>query len=343
MDNTNRSFKSWRLKQRPSGEIETTDLELVDDIIPEINDNEVLVRTIYFSLDPTNRIWMSDVDQYMEPVEIGDIMRAGGSLAVVEESKVAGVSIGEIVQGGMHGGWQEYFVMPASDIIKIPKDTGLPLTAFISVLGFTGPTAYFGFLDIGKPKEGETVVVSAAAGAVGSIVCQIAKIKGCKVVGIAGSDEKCKWLKDDLGVDHVINYKKENILESLKNSCPDGIDIYFDNVGGETLDAALTLMNKFGRIPVCGLISMYNDWSSTGPKMYRNILMKTLTVTGFLVSDYAEQFGECLESLGKWIAEGKIKYKVDVVEGIENAPTAVNKLFSGENNGKLVIQASKEP
>ena len=141
----------------------------------------------------------------------------------------------------------------------------------------------------------------------------------------------------------VINYKKENILESLKNSCPDGIDIYFDNVGGETLDAALTLMNKFGRIPVCGLISMYNDWSSTGPKMYRNILMKTLTVTGFLVSDYAEQFGECLESLGKWITEGKIKYKVDVVEGIENAPTAVNKLFSGENNGKLVIQASKEP
>jgi len=279
----------------------------------------------------------------MEPVEIGDIMRAGGSLGVVEESNVEGVNTGEIVQGGMHGGWQEYFVMPASDIIKIPKDTGLPLTAFISVLGFTGPTAYFGFLDIGKPQEGETVVVSAAAGAVGSIVCQIAKIKGCNVVGIAGSDEKCKWLKDDLGVDYVINYKKENILESLKKSCPDGIDIYFDNVGGETLDAALTLMNKFGRIPVCGLISMYNDWSSTGPRMYRNILMKTLTVTGFLVSDYAEQFGECLESLGNWIAEGKIKFKVDVVEGIENAPTAVNKLFSGENNGKLVIQASKEP
>jgi NADPH-dependent curcumin reductase CurA len=269
-------------------------------------------------------------------------MRAGGSLGVVEESNVEGVNIGEIVQGGMHGGWQEYFVMPASDIIKIPKDTGLPLTAFISVLGFTGPTAYFGFLDIGKPQEGETVVVSAAAGAVGSIVCQIAKIKGCNVVAIAGSDEKCKWLKDDLGVDHVINYKKENILESLKNKCPDGIDIYFDNVGGETLDAALTLMNKFGRIPVCGLISMYNDWSSTGPKMYRNILMKTLTVTGFLVSDYAEQFGECLESLSQWVAEGKIKYKVDVVEGIENAPTAVNKLFSGENNGKLVIQTSKE-
>jgi NADPH-dependent curcumin reductase CurA len=286
---------------------------------------------------------MSDVDQYMEPVEIGDIMRAGGSLGVVEESNVEGVSVGDIVQGGMHGGWQEYFTMPASDIVKIPQGTGLPLTAFISVLGFTGPTAYFGFLDVGKPKEGETVVVSAAAGAVGSIVCQIAKIKGCNVVAIAGSNEKCDWLKNDLGVDHVINYKNENILDSLKIACPNGIDIFFDNVGGDTLDAALTLMNKFGRIPVCGLISMYNDWSSAGPKMYRNILMKTLTVSGFLVSDYAERFGESLEALGQWIAEGKIKFKVDVVEGIENAPSAVNKLFSGENNGKLVIQTSKEP
>ena len=343
MNHSNRTFKSWRLKERPLGEIKTTDLELVDDVIPEIKTNEVLVRTIYFSLDPTNRIWMSDVDQYMEPVEIGDIMRAGGSLAVVEESNVEGVNIGEVVQGGMHGGWQEYFTIPESDIIKIPKDTGLPLTAFISVLGFTGPTAYFGLLDIGKPQPGETVVVSAAAGAVGSIVCQIAKIKGCNVVAIAGSDEKCDWLKNELGADHVINYKKENVLEALKKACTNGIDIYFDNVGGETLDAALTLMNKFGRIPVCGLISMYNDWSSVGPKMYRNILMKTLTVTGFLVSDYADRFGESLESLGSWIAEGRIKFKVDVVEGIENAPEAVNKLFSGENNGKLVIQTSKEP
>ena len=302
----------------------------------------ILLGTIYFSLDPTNRIWMSDVDQYMEPVEIGDIMRAGGSIAIVEDSNVDGVSVGDIIQGGMHGGWQDYFIVPGNDIIKIPTNTGLPLTAFISVLGFTGPTAYFGFLDIGKPKKGETVVVSAAAGAVGSIVCQIAKIKECNVIAIAGSDEKCDWLKNDLGVDHVINYKKENVLQALEKACVNGIDIYFDNVGGDTLDAALTLMNKFGRIPVCGLISMYNDWSSTGPKMYRNILMKTLTVTGFLVSDYAERFEESLQKLGQWIAEGKIKYKVDVVEGIENAPTAVNKLFSGENKGKLIIQTSRE-
>ena len=341
--NSNRTNRSWRLRQRPEGVIGENDLELVTDEIPEIQEGQVLAKTIYFSLDPTNRIWMSDIDQYMEPVEIGDIMRAGGSLAIVEESKVPHVKVGDIVQGGMHGGWQEYFVIPGEEAAAIPLVESIPLTALISVLGFTGPTAYFGFLDIGQPKKGETVVVSAAAGAVGSIVCQIAKIKGCHVVGIAGSDEKCNWLKNDLKVDEVINYKKDDILESLKEKCPEGIDIYFENVGGETLDAALTLMNNYGRIPVCGLISMYNDWETPGPKMFRNILMKRLTVKGFLVSDYLDRYAESLESLSEWMAEGKIQYKVDIVEGIENAPSAVNKLFTGENTGKLVIKVSDEP
>lgn len=341
--NSNRTNRSWRLRQRPEGIIDENDLELVTDEIPEIQEGQVLAKTIYFSLDPTNRIWMSDIDQYMEPVEIGDIMRAGGSLAIVEESKVPHVKVGDIVQGGMHGGWQEYFIIPGEEAAAIPLVDSIPLTALISVLGFTGPTAYFGFLDIGQPKKGETVVVSAAAGAVGSIVCQIAKIKGCRVVGIAGSDEKCNWLKNDLKVDEVINYKKDDILESLKEKCPEGIDIYFENVGGETLDAALTLMNNYGRIPVCGLISMYNDWETPGPKMFRNILMKRLTVKGFLVSDYLDRYAESLESLSEWMAEGKIQYKVDIVEGIENAPSAVNKLFTGENNGKLVIKVSDEP
>ena len=341
--NSNRTNRSWRLRQRPEGIIDENDLELVTDEIPEIQEGQVLAKTIYFSLDPTNRIWMSDIDQYMEPVEIGDIMRAGGSLAIVEESKVPHVKVGDIVQGGMHGGWQEYFIIPGEGAAAIPLVESIPLTALISVLGFTGPTAYFGFLDIGQPKKGETVVVSAAAGAVGSIVCQIAKIKGCRVVGIAGSDEKCNWLKNDLRVDEVINYKKDDILESLKEKCPEGIDIYFENVGGETLDAALTLMNNYGRIPVCGLISMYNDWETPGPKMFRNILMKRLTVKGFLVSDYLDRYAESLESLSEWMAEGKIQYKVDIVEGIENAPSAVNKLFTGENNGKLVIKVSDEP
>ena len=341
--NSNRTNRSWRLRQRPEGIIDENDLELVTDEIPEIQEGQVLAKTIYFSLDPTNRIWMSDIDQYMEPVEIGDIMRAGGSLAIVEESKVPHVKVGDIVQGGMHGGWQEYFIIPGEEAAAIPLVESIPLTALISVLGFTGPTAYFGFLDIGQPKKGETVVVSAAAGAVGSIVCQIAKIKGCRVVGIAGSDEKCNWLKNDLKIDEVINYKKDDILESLKEKCPEGIDIYFENVGGETLDAALTLMNNYGRIPVCGLISMYNDWETPGPKMFRNILMKRLTVKGFLVSDYLDRYAESLESLSEWMAEGKIQYKVDIVEGIENAPSAVNKLFTGENTGKLVIKVSDEP
>ena len=341
--NSNRTNRSWRLRQRPEGIIDENDLELVTDEIPEIQEGQVLAKTIYFSLDPTNRIWMSDIDQYMEPVEIGDIMRAGGSLAIVEESKVPHVKVGDIVQGGLHGGWQEYFIIPGEEAAAIPLVESIPLTALISVLGFTGPTAYFGFLDIGQPKKGETVVVSAAAGAVGSIVCQIAKIKGCRVVGIAGSDEKCNWLKNNLKVDEVINYKKDDILESLKEKCPEGIDIYFENVGGETLDAALTLMNNYGRIPVCGLISMYNDWETPGPKMFRNILMKRLTVKGFLVSDYLDRYAESLESLSEWMAEGKIQYKVDIVEGIENAPSAVNKLFTGENTGKLVIKVSDEP
>ena len=341
--NSNRTNRSWRLRHRPEGIIDENDLELVTDEIPEIQEGQVLAKTIYFSLDPTNRIWMSDIDQYMEPVEIGDIMRAGGSLAIVEESKAPHVNVGDIVQGGMHGGWQEYFIIPGEEAAAIPLVESIPLTALISVLGFTGPTAYFGFLDIGQPKKGETVVVSAAAGAVGSIVCQIAKIKGCRVVGIAGSDEKCNWLKNDLKVDEVINYKKDDILESLKEKCPEGIDIYFENVGGETLDAALTLMNNYGRIPVCGLISMYNDWETPGPKMFRNILMKRLTVKGFLVSDYLDRYSESLEALSEWMAEGKIQYKVDIVEGIENAPSAVNKLFTGENKGKLVIKVSDEP
>jgi len=341
--NSNRTTRSWRLRRRPDGIINENDLELVTEEIPEISEGQILAKTIYFSLDPTNRIWMSDIDQYMEPVEIGDIMRAGGSLAIVEESKVPHIKAGDIVQGGMHGGWQEFFIIPGEEAAAIPMVESIPLKALISVLGFTGPTAYFGFLDIGKPKKGETVVVSAAAGAVGSIVCQIAKIKGCRVIAIAGSDDKCDWLKNDLKVDDVINYKKEPILESLKEKCPEGIDIYFENVGGETLDAALTLMNNYGRIPVCGLISMYNDWDNPGPKMFRNILMKRLTVKGFLVSDYLDRYSESLDALSKWMAEGKIQYRVDIVEGIENAPSAVNKLFTGENTGKLIIKVSDEP
>ena len=334
-----RMNKQWRLKHRPEGEIKEGDLELVSVPVPELKDGQVLVRTVYLSLDPTNRIWMSDMDQYMPPVEVGDVMRGGG-LGIVVESRHSNLSPGDVVQGGLSG-WQEYFIADGAMLPKLPNDGSIPLDAFMSVLGATGMTAYFGLLDIGQPKAGETVVVSAAAGAVGSLVGQIAKIKGCRVVGIAGSDEKCAWITKDLGFDAAINYKKENVLESLKRHCPKGIDVYFENVGGEILDAVLTLINVGGRIPLCGLISTYNATDPVpGPYMFRNILMKRVRVQGFIITDYLPRFPEGVAQMGQWLGEGKLKYKVDIVKGLENAASAVNKLFTGENQGKLLVEVS---
>lgn len=339
MRNSNRQ---WVLRKRPVGEVSEGDLELVDAPKPEAGDGEILIRTIYLSLDPTNRIWMSDMDQYMPPVEIGDVMR-GGSLGVVEQSKNPDFAEGDIVVPGL-GGWQDYVVSDGTGVTKIPSGLGIPLDAFMSVLGATGMTAYFGLLDIGQPKPGETVVVSAAAGAVGSTVGQIAKLKGCRVVGIAGSDDKCKWVVDELGFDACINYKKENVLEALRRECPDGIDVDFENVGGEILDAILTLINQNARIALCGLISTYNaEGDVPGPYMFRNILMKRVTVKGFIIIDYLDRFAEGQAEMGQWLAEGKLKYRTDIVDGLENAPSAMKRLFTGENTGKLLVRVSEEP
>ncbi|HEX4409426.1 MAG TPA: NADP-dependent oxidoreductase, partial [Xanthobacteraceae bacterium] len=251
----NRTNKQWILKRRPVGDIRAGDLDLVEQSVPTPGPGQFLARTVYLSLDPTNRIWMSDMDQYMPPVQIGDVMR-GGTLSVVEESNNSDFHKGDVVSG--IAGWQEYMVMDGGQ--KIPP--GTPLTASMSVLGMTGATAYFGLLDIGQPKAGETVVVSAAAGAVGSIVGQIAKIKGCRVVGIAGSDEKCRHVVKDFGFDACINYKKENVAAALKRECPNGIDIDFENAGGEILEAVMDNLNLKARIVLCGMISGYN---ATGP------------------------------------------------------------------------------
>src|SRR5262245_7754152 len=279
MRNSNRQ---WRLKRRPVGEIKPGDLELSDAPKPVPGANEVLARNVYLSLDPTNRIWMSDMEQYMPPVQIGDVMR-GGTLGVVEQSNADGFAVGDIVIPGM-GGWQDYTIGSASGPFpaqKLPKVPGMPLSTFMSALGFTGATAYFGFLDLGKPKAGETVVVSAAAGAVGQIVGQIAKIKGCRVVGIAGSDDKCRYVVKELGFDHCINYRKENVAEALKRACPNGIDVDFENVGGEVLDAVLANINLKARIVLCGLIAQYNASTPTpGPYNFANILMKRARVEG---------------------------------------------------------------
>ncbi|MBP7651062.1 MAG: NADP-dependent oxidoreductase, partial [Phenylobacterium sp.] len=256
--------RQWILRRRPTGEIGPEDLELIETQTPELKDGEVLVRTIYLSLDPTNRIWMSDQDQYLPPVEIGDVMR-GGVIGVVEQSRSPDLQVGQIVNPGL-GGWQDYTVLPAAMARPSLQIPGVPLTAYMSVLGATGLTAWFGLMDIGKPQPGETVVVSAAAGAVGSIVGQLAKLKGCRVIGIAGSPEKCRWLTQELGFDAAIDYRNEDVGAALDRHAPNGIDVDFENVGGEIMDAVLARMNNFGRVALCGMISTYNiDGPIPGP------------------------------------------------------------------------------
>ena len=333
MRNSNRQ---WILKKRPVGEIKAGDLELIEKPIPVPGPGQILVRTLFLSLDPTNRIWMSDMDQYMPPVQLGDVMR-GGTLGVVEQSNNPDYKVGDVVNG--LAGWQEYAVADAAQ--KMAKGPA-PLPAYMSVLGATGATAYFGLLDLGKPQAGETVVVSAAAGAVGSIVGQIAKLKGCRVVGIAGSDEKCRHLVKDFGFDACINYKKDDIRKALKRECPNGIDVDFENAGGEILEAILEQINLKARIVLCGMISSYNDKEPRPGPNLANILMKRARIEGFIIIDYFPRFGEFIADMSKWVAEGKIKYDTTVVPGIENALSALGMLFTGGNTGKLLVQVSEE-
>jgi hypothetical protein len=296
---------------------------------------------------------MSDMEQYMPPVEIGEVMR-GLIIGVVEESKNPNFKQGDLVSGPL--GWQDYALAEGNSgfsLTRLPDPLPCPLTAFMGPLGATGCTAYFGLLDIGQPKEGETVVVSAAAGAVGSIVGQIAKIKGCRVVGITGSDEKCGWLVEELGFDAAINYKTADLESAIAQACPDGIDVYFDNVGGSILDAVLTKINLHARIPLCGLISsiplcgLISTYNATepvpGPYNYSQILMKRVRVQGFIILDYIPRWSEAISDLGQWLNQGKIKYALEVVEGLENAPKAILKLFDGNKKGKLVVKVSDEP
>lgn len=331
MRNSNRQ---WVLRKRPVGDIKPGDLDLVETPIPVPGPGQILVRTLYLSLDPTNRIWMSDMEQYMPPVQIGEVMR-GGTIGIVEQSNNPDFQKGDLLSG--IAGWQEFSL--ADGGMKLPP--GVPPTAAMSVLGMTGLTAYFGLLDVGKPRAGETVVVSAAAGAVGSIVGQIAKLKGCRVVGIAGSDEKCRHVVKDFGFDACINYKKENVSAALTRECPNGIDVDFENVGGEILQAVLDHINLRARIALCGMISSYNDTTPKPGPNITNILMKRARIEGFIVIDYFPRMGEFLAEMGPWVAQGKIKYDVHVVKGMENALDALNLLFTGGNTGKLLVQASE--
>jgi NADPH-dependent curcumin reductase len=334
--------KTWVLRHRPVGDVKETDLELVEAPLAPLQDGEVRARTIYLSLDPTNRIWMSDKDAYLPPVALGEPMRGGG-LSLVTESRFDGLEPGDIVNTGL-AHWALYNTLPGATLAKMPQLPGVPLTAFMGPIGATGMTAYFGLMDIAKPKAGETVVVSAAAGAVGSMVGQIAKIQGCRVVGIAGSDEKCKWLLETAGFDAAINYKKEDVGAALDKHCPNGIDINFENVGGEIMDTVIARLNDFSRMPLCGLISTYNATEPVpGPFNFENLLMRRTLLKGFIVIDYYPRFAEGIQQMAQWLMEGKLKFETDVVQGLENAPASLSRLFEGKNLGKLVVQVSDEP
>lgn len=337
---TDRINRQWRLAARPEGLIKDGDFRWVEEPVRELSGGEVLVRNIYLSLDPANRGWVREGPSYVEPVEIGDVMR-GLSIGVVEDSRNEGFSAGDVVSAAV--GWQDYGISDGNDLRLIPPGP-LPLTAYLGLFGMVGLTAYFGLLEIGQPKAGETLVVSGAAGAVGSIVGQIGKIVGCRVVGIAGSDAKCAWLTDDLGFDAAVNYKTENVVRKLHRHCPDGIDVIFENVGGDILDAEMTWINNHARIVICGLISGYNASERLpGPSAFPMVLIRRARVEGFIVVDYFPRAAEAIAKLSEWFAEGRLTYKVDVYEGLETAPRNINRLFDGSHDGKLIIKVSDEP
>lgn len=331
--------RSWRLAARPKGPIKESDFTWREEPAPEaLGEGEMLVRTLYLSVDPTQRGWM-ERDTYIPAIPLGDVIRSGG-VARVLRSNAEGFAPGDLVSGMV--GWQDYAVLNTKGSfppLKLPQ--GVDPVAALSVFGLTGITAYIGLLEIGQPKEGETVVVSGAAGATGMVAAQIAKIKGCRVVGIAGGAEKCAFLAKDLGLDGAIDYKSENVTARLRELCPQGINIYFDNVGGDILDAALANLAMRGRIVLCGAISTYNDMSGArGPKNYMNLLLKRGRMEGFIVVDHVARFPQAFADLAAWTAEGRLKNRVDIVEGLEHAPAALLRLFTGANLGKQLVKVA---
>lgn len=306
---------------------------IVDTDVPQTG--EVLVRTLYISVDPYLRGRMREGRSYIAPFEVGQVIESGGVGEVIE-SRSPKLQAGDIVTGMF--GWRLYNAANAGSLMKVPA--GVPVTTALGVLGMPGLTAYFGLLDIGQPKEGETVVVSGAAGAVGMTVCQIAKIRGCRVIGIAGGDEKNRYLTEELGVDTGINYKRpDGIQDALKEACPNGIDVYFDNVGGEISDAVMPLLSHGARVIICGQISFYNlDRPDVGPRPQPYLLINSALMKGFIVMDYASRFSEGVKELAQWLSAGKLKYAESIADGFENTPRAFIGLFSGENLGKQIVK-----
>jgi NADPH-dependent curcumin reductase CurA len=332
MDAVNHQF---RLAARPVGLPKPSDWNYAEEPVREPGDDEVLVKLQYVSLDPAMRGWMNEGRSYIPPVAIGEVMRAFAAGEVIA-SNDPDVAVGQHVGGLL--GVQEYAIANGKGVFKL--DTSLaPLPVYLGALGMPGVTAYFGLLDIGQPKAGDTVVVSGAAGAVGGLVGQIAKLKDCRVVGIAGGPEKCRHLVEDLGFDAAIDYKAQDVLEALGEQCPQGIQIYFDNVGGDILDAALAHLARHARVVICGAISQYNNSGAThGPANYLSLLVNHASMTGFVMSDYLDRYGEAVQEMAGWLASGKLVSREEVAAGLENFPQVLLRLFHGENTGKLVLE-----
>src|SRR6266851_7802162 len=327
------------LRRRPTGEPKVSDFELAEAPVPPPGDGEFLCRTLYLSLDPYMRGRMNDAKSYAQPVELGTPM-VGGAVSEVIASNNAAFPTGSFVVGPT--GWQAFALSRGAGARKLdPK--AAPLSTALGVLGMPGMTAYVGLLDIGQPKPGETVVVSAASGAVGSAVGQIARIKGARAVGIAGSQDKCDYVVRELGFDQCVNYKTGDLAATLRAACPSGIDVYFENVGGDVLRAVMTLLNQNARIPLCGLISEYNATGSTPGPNLRPLLFNRVLLKGFIVSDHLSRLAEFLKDCGGWLREGRLKHREDVVAGLEKAPEAFIGLLQSKNFGKLLVQVGEDP
>ena len=322
------------LAKRPEGLPDASTWQFEERPIPVIDEGKALIQVEYISLDPAMRGWINDTKSYIPPVQVGEVMRAG-SVGKVIESKNPDIKVGDCYTGW--GGVQQYVATDGTGWYQVDPNLA-PLPKYIGVLGMPGLTAYFGLLEVGQPKEGETVLVSGAAGAVGSTVGQIAKIKGCRVVGIAGGKEKCAYIVNELGFDGAIDYKNEDIRVRMKELCPKGIDVYFDNVGGEILDIALTRINMKARVVICGAISQYNEKRPKGPSNYLSLLVNRARMEGFIVMDFAKDYRAAAMQMGQWMAEGKLKSKEHIEEGIENFHDTFLRLFSGEKMGKLVLK-----
>jgi NADPH-dependent curcumin reductase CurA len=333
MDAMNRQI---RLKSRPFGLPTPADFHTADAPMPALRDGDVLRRTIYLSLDPYMRGRMSDAPSYATPVALGDVM-CGHTVSQVVESRDPKFRPGDVVAG--YDGWQQYAASPGKDVRKIDPNVA-PISAAIGVLGMPGFTAYVGLVDIGRPKAGETVVVSAASGAVGSIVGQLAKIRGCRAVGIAGSHEKCRYVVDDLGFDACVNYKTDDLVSALQAACPSGADIYFENVGGAVLAAVLRIINRGARIPLCGMISEYNATENPGGPNLRPLITRRAMMKGFIVSDHYDRFPAFLEEVTPLVRDGRVRYREHIVDGLDAAPAALIGLFEGRNFGKMLVRVS---